>query len=132
MREYQFSSTNRIRVGNREFKSVEGLIKSGYTKGVVKKLVADYICWWKQHTVKFPDKGYYGSAFVEVTRNRVSIGYPSNYYSYNFPKIREALEFAEYVNNAWLAFEGDGDQFLLEQMPTLENEFKYSLDRQLA
>ncbi len=102
------SSTSKIRVASREFNSVEELIKSGHTTTREQKWVGDrYIFWWKNLTVMFPDKETSSAAFVECTDQRVTVGHPAYYFFYDFPTFKKALEFADYINKAWLEFEGD-------------------------
>lgn len=117
--DYEFASSSKIRVGSREFNSIEGLIRSGYTEGETRRLLGDYICWWKDLTVLFPDKSAGSAAFVEVTNRTVTVGYPAEYISYDYPTVRSALETADKINKAWLAFEGTWKEFLRTQLDAL-------------
>ncbi len=121
MLHYKYSSTSKIRVASREFDSIEELIKSGHTTEFERKMTGNhYVFWWKNLTVRFPDKGMSSTAFVECINQRVTVGYPAYYLWYDFPTIKEALQFADRINKAWLEFEGEWKIFLREKLPKLE------------
>jgi hypothetical protein len=123
---YQFCSTSQIRVGIREFNSIEELIESGYPKGLARKYVGDdFIFWWKDLKVMFPDKQSCSAAFVECTNTRITVGYPAFYFYYDLPSLKKALQVATLINKAWLGYEGDWREFLKSQIPRLEAELNF-------
>jgi hypothetical protein len=107
------SSRTHIRVGNREFISVDELLESGKNIGFKKEMVGDYSPWWESSKVMFPEKdGACSAAFVEVYQEEVTVGYNDNYLTYSLGTNLLALRFAEAVNQSWWDFMGTATGFL--------------------
>lgn len=116
MIDHQFCSKSQIRVGGREFNSVEELIESSRIKDDKELPGKRCLVWWDDKTIMFPDKEFCSASMVEVAKKRVTVGYPAYYFSYDFSTIKKALEFADKVNKLWLDFDGNWRDFLDQEI----------------
>jgi hypothetical protein len=102
-----------IKIGDREFETIEQVLASTYTTGLAKSLVGSRIFWYDDLVVMFPDKQFSSCAMTEIHNGKtITIGYPNSYLSWEAENRKEALTTADQINKRWLSFSGTPSDFL--------------------